>query len=256
MKQEALKYTGYIDYPCHLSRLEWIYNTIEKLRKGDSTVKVLDVGAGTGNVTIPIGLISNSEILGIDIHQPTLDIAIAANKLKNVSFKFQYLQDCPLQGFKFIILTEVLEHIDIYPEILKYIADNADKDMQLLITVPNGRGPFEIAMQPLYLMRKMGLNNFILKVKRVLGKKEPYSQNYETPHVNFFTVPRMKRELAPLGLKVSEVKKAYVLAPIIETYLPFIPLKTIAKIDQKLANILPRWMASGFYFRIEFDSSL
>jgi hypothetical protein len=169
-----------------------------------------------------------------------------------VKFRFQYLQDCPLQGYRFIILTEVLEHIDIYPEILDYLAKNGDKDMQLMITVPNGRGPFEIAMQPLYLMRKMGLNNFILKVKRVLGKKEPYSQNYETPHVNFFTVPRMKRELAPLGLEVLEVKKAYFLAPIIETYLPFIPLKTIAKIDQKLANILPTFLASGFYFRIGF----
>lgn len=252
MKQEALKHTQYTDYPCHLSRLEWIYDTIEKMRKPGSTVQVLDVGAGTGNVTIPLGLIENSAILGIDIHQPTLDIAIAANTLDNVKFRFQYMQDCPLEGFKFIILTEVLEHIDIYPEILKYLADHGDKDMQLLITVPNGRGPFEIAMQPLYFMRKIGLNNFILKVKRLLGKKEPYSQNYETPHVNFFTVPRMQRELKPLGLQVSEVKKAYVFAPIIETYLPFIPLNTISKIDQKLANVLPRWMASGFYFRIEF----
>lgn len=252
MKQEALKYTEYTEYPCHLSRLEWIYDTIERLRESGKKARVLDVGAGTGNVTIPLGLIDNSEILGIDIHQPTLDIAIAANKLDNVKFRFQYLQDCPLQGYRFIILTEVLEHIDIYPEILDYLAKNGDKDMQLMITVPNGWGPFEIAMQPLYLMRKMGLNNFILKVKRVLGKKEPYSQNYETPHVNFFTVPRMKRELAPLGLEVLEVKKAYVFAPIIETYLPFIPLKTIAKIDQKLANILPTFMASGFYFRIGF----
>ena len=252
MKQEALKYTDYTEYPCHLSRLEWIYDTIEHLRETGKQARVLDVGAGTGNVTIPLGLIDNSEILGIDIHQPTLDIAIAANKLDNVKFRFQYLQDCPLQGYRFIILTEVLEHIDIYPEILDYLAKNGDKDMQLMITVPNGRGPFEIAMQPLYLMRKMGLNNFILKVKRVLGKKEPYSQNYETPHVNFFTVPRMRRELAPLGLEVLEVKKAYFLAPIIETYLPFIPLKTIAKIDQKLANVLPTFLASGFYFRIGF----
>ena len=252
MKQEALKYTEYTEYPCHLSRLEWIYGTIERLRESGKQARVLDVGAGTGNVTIPLGLIDNSEILGIDIHQPTLDIAIAANKLDNVKFRFQYLQDCPLQGYRFIILTEVLEHIDIYPEILNYLAKNGDKDMQLMITVPNGWGPFEIAMQPLYLMRKIGLNNFILKVKRVLGKKEPYSQNYETPHVNFFTVPRMKRELAPLGLEVLEVKKAYVFAPIIETYLPFIPLKSIAKIDQKLANILPTFMASGFYFRIGF----
>ena len=88
MKQEALKYTQYTDYPCHLSRLEWIYDTIDQNRKSGSTVKVLDVGAGTGNVTIPLGTIENSEILGIDIHQPTLDIAIAANTLSNVKFKF------------------------------------------------------------------------------------------------------------------------------------------------------------------------
>jgi SAM-dependent methyltransferase len=251
MKEQALTYTEYTGYPCHLSRLKWIYDTIETGRQTGKQVNVLDVGAGTGNVTIPLGLIDQSEILGIDIHQPTLDIAIAANKLPNVKFKFEYLQDCTLNGFEFIILTEVLEHIDIYPEILKYLADYSDKNVKILITVPNGRGPFEIAMQPLYLMRKIGLNNFILKVKRLLGKKEPYSQNYETPHVNFFTIPRLIRELKPLGLKITEVKKAYFLAPIVETYLPFIPLNTIAKIDQKLASVLPSFMASGFYFKIE-----
>jgi len=254
MKKEALKYTGYIDYPCHLSRLEWIYDTIDKGKKETESVKILDVGAGTGNVTIPIGLIPNAEILGIDIHQPTLDIAIAANTLSNVKFKFEYLQDCNLKGFEYIILTEVLEHIGFYPEILEYIAKNSDKNMKLLITVPNGRGPFEFSMQPLYLMRRWGMNNFILKVKRLLGKKEPYSQNYETPHVNFFTIPRLRRELKAFGLKITEVKKAYVFAPIVETYLPFIPLKTIAKIDQKIANAFPSFLASGFYFKIEHET--
>ncbi|HOY47954.1 MAG TPA: class I SAM-dependent methyltransferase [Flavobacteriales bacterium] len=253
MKQEAIQYTQYTEYPCHLSRLEWIYDTIDQGRKPSSKVQVLDVGAGTGNVTIPLGTIENSDILGIDIHQPTLDIAIEANKLPNVHFKFEYLQDSPLAGKEYIILTEVLEHIGPYPEILDYLGKNSDKNMKLLITVPNGFGPFEIAMQPLYFMRKIGLNNFILKVKRILGKKEPYSQNYETPHVNFFTVGRMRRELKQYGLKITEVKKAYVFAPIIETYLPFIPLKGIARLDNKLASILPAFMASGFYFKIEHE---
>ncbi|MFN7691553.1 MAG: hypothetical protein ACK5QU_10770, partial [Bacteroidota bacterium] len=137
-----------------------------------------------------------------------------------------------------------------YTEILAYAATNGKKGMELLITVPNGFGPFEIAMQPLYLMRKMGLNGFIWKVKKLLGKKEPYSQNYDTPHVNFFTVPRIKRECKELGMKVIEVKNAYFIAPIIETYLPFIPLKTISKIDNKLAQILPHFLASGHYYRI------
>lgn len=253
MQKEADKHTGYIDYPCHYERLRWIYDTIEAGGKHKSTVKVLDVGAGTGNVTIPLGLIKNASILGIDIHQPTLDIAIDANTFDNVKFKFEYLQDCPIADYDYIILTEVLEHIGGYHEILEYIAQNSKKEMQLLITIPNGYGPFEISQQPLYLMRKMGLNGFILKVKRLLGKKEPYSQNYETPHVNFFSIRRLKKELKTYGMKISEVKKAYVFAPIIETYLPFIPLKTISKIDNKLAALLPTFMSSGFYFRIEHE---
>jgi hypothetical protein len=61
----------------------------------------------------------------------------------------------------------------------------------------------------------------------------------------------MQRSCDKFGLKVSKVDKAYVLAPIIETYLPFIPLKTISKIDQKLAKVMPMFMTSGFYFTIE-----
>lgn len=253
MRAEALKYTQYTEYPCHLSRLEWLYDTIDNGHKNGTSAEVLDVGAGTGNITIPLGTIPNADILGIDLHQPTLDIAIAANKLPNVRFKFEYLQDSPLKGKEYIILTEVLEHIGPYHEILEYLGKYSDKNMKLLITIPNGFGPFEIAMQPLYLMRKMGLNNFILKVKALLGKKEPYSQNYETPHVNFFTIGRLRRELKQYKLKITEIKKAYFLAPIIETYLPFIPLKTIAKIDQKIANVLPSFLASGFYFKIEHE---
>ena len=60
-----------------------------------------------------------------------------------------------------------------------------------------------------------------------------------------------KKELKEYGLKITEIKKAYMLAPIIETYLPFIPLKGIAKLDQKLANSLPAFLSSGFYFKIE-----
>lgn len=253
MHPEADKYTQYVDYPCHYERLRWIYDTIDKERDTNKTVQVLDVGAGTGNVTIPLGLIPNAEILGIDIHQPTLDIAIDANKLENVKFKFEYLQDCPIATYDFIILTEVLEHIGGYMEILEYLARNSKKEMKLLITVPNGYGPFEISQQPLYLLRKIGLNGFILKVKRLLGKKEPYSQNYETPHVNFFTIGRLKKELKQYGMKITAVKKAYVFAPIIETYLPFIPLKTISKLDNKLAAVLPYFMSSGFYFKIEHE---
>jgi hypothetical protein len=42
------------------------------------------------------------------------------------------------------------------------------------------------------------------------------------------------------------------MAPIIETYLPFIPLRSISKADNKVAGVLPPALASGWYFRIGF----
>ena len=244
-------FTEYTDFPCHYERLRWLYQTIEKrAAESQKVIKVLDVGCGTGNITIPLGLIPNCEVVGIDMHQGNLDVSISRNSLPNVRFAFSYLQDYPIQEFDFIILTEVLEHIPNYEEIFDYIAKNANANMQLLITIPNGRGPFEIAMQPLYLMRRMGLNGFIWKVKKLLGKKEPYSQNYETPHVNFFTIPRLHRELSGYGMNIKAIRAAYVFAPIIETYLPFVPLTTLSRLDNRLAQAGPKWLSSGWYFDI------
>ena len=242
------QYTEYVDFPCHYERLDWIYSTIKNANK--NPVNILDVGCGTGNVTLPLCLIPNAQVTGIDVHQGNLDITASKNKFNNLKLEFLYFEKGDISKFDYIILTEVLEHIPNYTEILEYAAKNGKKGMQLLITVPNGFGPFEIGMQPLYLMRKMGLNGFIWKVKKVLGKKEPYSQNYDTPHVNFFTVPRLKRELKAMGMKVIEVKNAYFLAPIFETYLPFIPLHLISKIDNFIAKFLPHFLASGWYFSI------
>ena len=192
------------------------------------------------------------EVKDLKPNQGNVDITNSRNKFPNVNARFQYLQDCDIRDFDFIILTEVLEHIPGYMEILEYISQNSKQSMQLLITVPNGIGPFEISQQPLYLMRKMGMNGFIWRVKRLLGKKEPYSQNYDTPHVNFFRIPPLKKDLRTLGMDFIEITNAYVFSSIIETYLPFLPLHSFSKIDNKLAQVIPPWLASGWLFRIGF----
>jgi hypothetical protein len=41
-----------------------------------------------------------------------------------------------------------------------------------------------------------------------------------------------------------------VMAPIMETYTPFISLNKIAYLDNKVAHALPVWLASGWYYRV------
>jgi hypothetical protein len=106
----------------------------------------------------------------------------------------------------------------------------------------------------MYIMRRMGLNGFIGKVKKLLGKKEPYALNQEIdPHVNFFTRKQIKNDCKNFGLKLVELEPAFVMAPIMETYTPFISLNKIGYIDNKIAHKLPLWLASGWYYRMTND---
>jgi SAM-dependent methyltransferase len=249
--------TEYTAYPVHMERLNWLVKTIQEQRALDTArapVRILDVGCGTGNITIPLGMIPNSEVVGIDMYQPNIDLVNKRNTLSNVQVTFARLSDFDVSNFDFIIFTEVLEHIPGYGEILEDLGKRMKRDAQILVTIPNGWGPFEWAMQPMYIMRRMGLNGFIGKVKKLLGKKEPYALNQEIdPHVNFFTRKQIKGDCQRYGLKLVEFEPAFVMAPIMETYTPFISLNTIAYYDNKIAHALPVWMASGWYYRMASD---
>jgi SAM-dependent methyltransferase len=249
-KERIAAHSEYKDYPVHFNRLLWIYDRIEK-HSGTPT-EVLDIGCGTGNITIPLALAKDASITGLDFNGPNIKVCEERNTFSNAQFYHGDLNTYDLQKFDFLILTEVLEHIPNYDPTLQYLANNMNDKAQVLITIPNGWGPFEICMWPLYFLRKIGLNGFIRKVKDLLGKKEPYATNQEEdPHVNFFTIVSFKRAMDRNGLRVVAIEKAYVFSPIIETYLPFVSLKRFSKFDNWLAGILPKFLASGWFFAVE-----
>ena len=243
--------TEYTAYPVHMERLNWIINQIMSLRNNDQKIQILDVGCGTGNITIPLGLIPNAEVVGIDMYQPNIDLVNSRNKLPNVRVQFSRLSDFDVSNFDYIIFTEVLEHIPGYGEILEDLSKRMKSTATILITIPNGWGPFEWAMTPLYFMRRIGLNGFIGKIKKILGKKEPYALNQEIdPHVNFFTKRQIKNDCEKYGFQLQNFERAFVFAPILETYTPFISLHKIAPLDNRLAQKLPSALASGWYYRL------
>ena len=248
--EEVKKYSEYRDYPVHFNRLRYIYEEIENSKK--SPKNVLDVGCGTGNITIPLGLIEDSNIMGLDFNNDNILVCEERNTFDNVKLIHKDLTLFDIAEYDYLILTEVLEHIPDYQPILDYIGMNLKTEGKLILTIPNGFGMFEFSQVPMYFLRKIGLNGFIGKVKKLVGKKEPYATNQEEdPHVNFFTIRSFKKALEKAGMKITNHEGAYVFASIFETYLPFVPLAGIAKIDNKLAQILPKFMTSGWLFTIE-----
>ena len=244
-------HTEYRDYPVHLARLHWLVATIQAQRLPGRPVRVLDVGCGTGNITVPLGYLPDSEILGIDLDEPNVRVTRQRNDRPNVRIELAYLSEIDVAPFDFIIFTEVLEHIPDYRAVLADLVARMAPTAQILVTIPNGWGPFEISQWPLYGLRKIGLNGLIRKVKDFVGKKEPYATNQEeTPHVNFFTQRQLAQDCARFGLRVAQFEKAYVLAPVLETYLPFVSLQQLAPFDNRLAQVLPRALASGWYLRL------
>ena len=242
--------TEYTAYPVHMERMNWLINNIIRERK-QGPIKILDVGCGTGNITIPLGMIPDAEVVGIDMYQPNIDLVNQRNTLPNVRVQFARLGDFNVREFDFIIFTEVLEHIPGYGEILEDLSKRMKSSAKILVTIPNGWGPFEWAMTPLYFMRKIGLNGFIGRIKKLLGKKEPYALNQEIdPHVNFFTRSRIKKDCRKYGLQLESFERAFVFSPILETYTPFISLNSIAPLDNQLAQKLPPAFASGWYYQM------
>jgi len=131
-------------------RIQFIYEEIEeKIRDipDKQSIKILDVGCGTGEfITIPLGSLG-ATVLGIDIHLPSIEHARKKNHLKNVRFECTSIDRLSNQQFDFIICSEVLEHQFEPQKMLVSIRRMMKRNGICIITIPNGYGPKEIEIK-------------------------------------------------------------------------------------------------------------
>ena len=259
---------GYLDaieenIYAHRKKLLFFINRINVLREERgvpaSAIDVLDVGCGNGTaVTLPVGEQGYS-VLGIDFHQPSIDYARQVNTLENVRFIHQAAESFPDEHeFDVVLFSDILEHVYEPQALLKNARAVLKPGGLVLVSIPNGYGPFEIesylnriGVVPLLLFVPRLLKQMLGKKKRVNAAEIPY--NSESGHVQFFTMRRFKTMLHEVGLEITAMSKGgFLCGPLSDVFLSRLPL--LVKWNVAIAGHLPYALCSAWHFECKVGS--
>ena len=187
-------YTNYRqDFDGYLSQT-WTNRHLEldeeiRALEGKPNVKIMDLGCGTGSVSLYIAgkLGSNSEVLGIDINEDRL--LCARERLKvleneigsnlNCTFKKENVLSINRdEKFDLVYLEETLHHMEPRCEIFRKISDLIKSDGVLIVSEVNAYNP----LMQLHLFMKRGFKTirntvgqnghaFLYGVERIMTPK-------------------------------------------------------------------------------------
>ena len=188
-------------------RLDYIAGVIERLRPA----RVLDAGCGTGaNLTAPLaGRFPATVFVGTDSDAASIAYARQANRHANVS----YLADAEageIGTFDLVIASEVIEHVDDPDAFLDALQSRLNAGGKLLLTLPNGYGPFEFAALFEAVLRTTGIYGALRALKRALRGAPTGGGSSDTlavsPHINFFSYRSIRELIAGRGLTVLDYR--------------------------------------------------
>jgi len=243
----------------HSKKLRLLLEDIDGRRRlTEGALRILDVGCGNGAaVTRYLGN-RGDKVLGIDTHRPSIDWARAHYGSPDLEFEVTPAESLPTgKRFDVITLADILEHVEGPDRLLTACAQRLLPEGRVLVTIPNGFGPFEIESR---LSRVRGLGWLGLRAAGVLnrlffsrslpaGEAEsecpPY--NEESGHLHFFTFRRFLAIAESAGLRLERRRcLSWICGPYTNTLLA--RSTAFCNLNVRVADRLPIWMVSAWYF--------
>jgi len=235
--------------PQYIKRLKFIFSAICKYaqskNKSIEELEILEFGCGTGGITFPLASLG-SHVTALDIDPSAvsgISERIQKENLNNVivtQANGHSFDDS--KSYDLVIASEVLEHVVNPREFLQRIKARINKGSWLVITIPNGYGPWQIKRR-LSIINHLRRNNCL---RSIFGKK-PYTTGQD--HCQFYTKKRFLKMRSECSFSLKDFCKSDSILAIFETRRG--PL--FGKADVRLADILPWWLASGWYFVFEAE---
>jgi len=231
-------------------RLEFIEDILRK----SSPRRVLDMGCGTGiQLTIPLAKrLPGILFKGVDDDSESVLLARKSHSLPNLEF----VEACKFgtgERFDFIILADVIEHVEDPEAFLAYLRGMLTDGGRLIITMPNGYGPFEAVSLIQTLFQITPLYGALLKAKRAIFGSSSLPPDSHTlsssPHINFFTYRRIQCLFQRSGFKVIQYRSRVFICGFLFDQL--MRSEFIFAWNARMADHLPPQLISSWMFLLE-----
>jgi len=240
--------------PVYVKKLKFIFSAIHKFAalryKSLEDLRILEVACGRGGITFPLASLG-CKVRAFDIDEMCVrDVQARIDREKVENLTVMVGNACTFEDgqiYDVVVASEIFEHVleplRLAENIKKRMVDGSD----LIVTIPNGYGPWELInrINPLSYLRKWNL------LRHLLGKS-PYVKGDSWGHVQFYTRNRLTKLFSALDFKLVDFAKADSLLAM------FSPLKKsplFGNLDISLADYLPYWLASGWYFVFELQNN-
>jgi SAM-dependent methyltransferase len=226
---EDRKYRTFTEYklPSELKKLDFIIESVKEFEttKNTGELNILEIGCGKGNICFPLASLGFN-VLGLDLNPEVISFANRRNQFKNLHFQICAAENIECKyKYDIIICSEIFEHM-LNPELLSTNLSNLiENDGLLIVTIPNGYGPYEL------------FSDFPIRfIRKLLNKPDPYG------HKQNFSL----KTFSELLKQFTIIEKAH------SDFCSFLPIirrsNIICKFDCALADILPHYLVSGWYF--------
>jgi SAM-dependent methyltransferase len=227
-----------------------------------SDLRVLDLGCGNGRiVTLPVAE-QGFAVTGVDVHEPSLAAARAHQPPTGARFvRSDALRFESPERYDAVILSDVLEHVEDPGALLAVAVRQLADDGIVLVSIPNGRGPYELEQRLLrtrlgkplpHVARRAAVAAARARRRlRRLGPPPPEpprpAYNEECGHVQLFSLVQFETLLRAAGLTVERRHNgAFVGGDL--TYFVYLALPRLVPLALRTVDCLPARLAGSWYF--------
>lgn len=235
----------------HMNRLAWIK---KYLNKNDA---IMEVGCGTGYmITYPLRCCGYN-IEGFDLDTKSIEYGRKAVCTNDNDFLYALDIRDVKKKYNVVIASEVFEHMakDVMDRLVENIRARLNSGGNLLVTVPNGYGWFEVEsflwnkLRWGRLLERLRIISAVAKLKRLLFGKYIDALHPSTlstsPHVRRFTLCSIQDKLIEKGFEIIEAKGSVLFCGPFSNAV-FTGIRPIMRVNIWLGSKLAK-IAAGFY---------